>query len=974
MKKTLLALLCLLFFAMTAGAADTLSVKKVKKERTITIYGRVCDSFTKVGIPQTFITIMLPDSSVVDTVHVESWDAYTNKKDAYFQFKIPAHPQKYIIKGVHPDYNDTYVNYELKYIARNTYFEAPLMRMRRKDKKKDVNVTLGEVVIKATKIKMVYKGDTLVYNADAFNLPQGSMLDDLIKQMPGVQLKENGEITVNGKKVDYLTLNGKDFFRGNNKVMLENLPYYSVKNIQVYDKDTEKSKYLGRTDEKKDYVMDIKLKREYSKGYMANVEGARGSSDRYMSRLFGLRFTDNSRISVFGNVNNVNETRSPNNNGDWEPSNSPQGLQSVKNVGANIYIDDKDKRYRESADAQVSWNDFDNETRSASETYLLSGNTFSQYRSMSNNSTFNFEANNTLEIIKPFYLSSNTNISFNKSNSASNTNSASFTQDPSGFGETTEILDSIFKKIIPPSLKSMAVNRNRTLDMGSGRDLSLRENIYFIQKLPWGDNIQAETHLNYGDNKSNQYSLSRLDYLQSSLLDYRNQYNDSRRRSYDYGGTLTYSVHFLSNWNFSLSYNYRQNWSSEKNPLYRLDRLDGWNDESYHPFGSLPLTRDSLLMSLDVNNSSTNSYLSKTHTESAQIYYTKEKDGGGYSYFVLRLPLAYKSEHDHYTRNLTDTSFYQRNWLFQPSATLYLNTKKYSYYMSYQEAVTTPSVQNLVNVRDDSNPLVVRYGNSDLKNSQNHNFYGGFSIHKPERERSFSVNTNISLVRNQIINGYSYNSTKGVYTYKPENVNGNWNASFGLNYQSAIDSMKLFTWEVSTDNSYMHNVYLAAENEAKTASRCTAKSYTNMEHAIIKYQKDDLKLSLDGKFSWQHSGSGTQGVSSTNVYTYNYGFSSQYKFPLQIQLATTLSMYSRRGMSDKSLNTDNFVWNASISRSFINGKMTCRLEGFDILHQLTQIQYNVSSNGNSSTWNNCIPSYVMLHLSYKINLTPGKTK
>lgn len=147
-----------------------------------------------------------------------------------------------------------------------------------------------------------------------------------------------------------------------------------------------------------------------------------------------------------------------------------------------------------------------------------------------------------------------------------------------------------------------------------------------------------------------------------------------------------------------------------------------------------------------------------------------------------------------------------------------------------------------------------------------------------------------------------------------------------------------------------------------------------MEHAIIKYQKDDLKLSLDGKFSWQHSGSGTQGVSSTNVYTYNYGFSSQYKFPLQIQLATTLSMYSRRGMSDKSLNTDNLVWNASISRSFINGKMTCRLEGFDILHQLTQIQYNVSSNGNSSTWNNCIPSYVMLHLSYKINLTPGKTK
>ena len=975
MKKTLLALLCLLLFGMTASAADTLSVKKVKKERTVTIYGRVCDSFTKVGIPETFITIMLPDSSVVDTVHVESWDANTNKKDAYYHFKIPAHPQKYIIKGVHPDYKDTYLDYELKYIARNTYFEASLMRMRRKDKKKDVNVMLNEVVIKATKIKMAYKGDTLVYNADAFNLPQGSMLDDLIKQMPGVQLKENGEITVNGKKVDYLTLNGKDFFKGNNKTMLDNLPYYSVKNIQVYDKDTEKSKYLGRTNEKKDYVMDVQLKREYSKGYMANVEGALGSSDRYMSRLFGLRFTDNSRVSIFGNVNNVNETRSPNNNGDWEPSNSPQGLQSVKNVGANIYIDDKDKRYRESADAQVSWNDYDNETRSASETYHSSGNTFSNSRSMSNQSTFNFEANNNFELLEPFYLSSNTSVSINKSNNTNNSNSASFSENPSAFGGTSEILDSVFRKIIPPSLKSMAVNRNQTQGMGDSHDLSLRERVYFMQKLPWGDNIQAEASASYGDSKSHQYSLSSLDYLQGSQLpDYRNQYNDNRSRNYDYGASLSYNIHLPSDWNFSFSYRYGQNWNSNKNPLYRLDRLEGWSDESYHPFGSLPQTRDSLLMSLDVNNSSTNSNLSKTHTESVQVYYTKESDGGGYTYISFVFPVVYKSDHDHYTQTVTDTSFYQRNWLFQPEVNMYMSSKKYNAYFVYRESVTTPTAQNLVNVRDDSNPLAVRYGNPDLKNSQNHSLYGSFTINKPERERSFSVNINTSLVRNQIVDGYSYNSIKGKYTYIPENVNGNWNASIGLNYQSAIDSMKLFSWSVSTDNSYMHNVYLAADSGEIKASRCTAKSYSTVERATIKYQKDDLKLSLDGKFSWQHSGSGTSGVSSTNVYTYNYGFSGQYKFPLQIQFATTLSMYCRRGMSDKSLNTNNLVWNASISRSFIKGKMICRLEGFDILHQLTQIQYNVSSNGNSSTWNNCIPSYFMLHLSYKINLTPGKTK
>jgi hypothetical protein len=322
-------------------------------------------------------------------------------------------------------------------------------------------------------------------------------------------------------------------------------------------------------------------------------------------------------------------------------------------------------------------------------------------------------------------------------------------------------------------------------------------------------------------------------------------------------------------------------------------------------------------------------------------------------------------------RNLTDTSFYQRNWLFQPSIDYYSASKANNVYFGFRENTSTPTALNLINIRDDSNPLSVRYGNPDLKNCHTHSLYGGFTVGKSERERSFSMNGNLSIMQNQITSGYSYNPSTGVYTYKPENVNGNWNAYAGMEFNTALDSMKLFSISTSVDGSYLHNVYLAADNGETVTSRCTAKSYSATGKASMKYQKDDLTLGIKGKFGWQHSGSGTSGVASTNVYTYNYGFSGQYKFPLQIQLATTLSMFSRRGMADKSLNTDNLVWNASVAKSFFRGKLTCKLEGFDILHQLTQIQYNVSSNGTSSTWNNCIPSYYMLHLSYKINLTPN---
>ena len=113
------------------------------------------------------------------------------------------------------------------------------------------NQSLDEVVVTASKVQLVWRGDTLVYNADAFNVPQGSMLDRLIRQLPGVTLKENGEIRVNGRKVDYLTLNGTDFFKGNNRMMLDNLPYYTVKNIKVYDKSTDMSQFLGDEAEKK---------------------------------------------------------------------------------------------------------------------------------------------------------------------------------------------------------------------------------------------------------------------------------------------------------------------------------------------------------------------------------------------------------------------------------------------------------------------------------------------------------------------------------------------------------------------------------------------------------------------------------------------------------------------------------------------------------------------------------------------------
>ena len=140
--------------------------------------------------------------------------------------------------------------------SRNTNIDMQDIPIKKKGMKNKEHM-LGEVVVKSTKIKMIMKGDTIVYNADAFNLPEGSMLDALIRQLPGATLNSNGEIFINGRKLDYLTLNGKDFFKGNNKQLIENLPNYTVKNLKVFEKSTDRSQAMGVDIDKKDYIMDI---------------------------------------------------------------------------------------------------------------------------------------------------------------------------------------------------------------------------------------------------------------------------------------------------------------------------------------------------------------------------------------------------------------------------------------------------------------------------------------------------------------------------------------------------------------------------------------------------------------------------------------------------------------------------------------------------------------------------------------------
>lgn len=312
----------------------------------------VKDSFTRYGVRNAFVTVMNLDGHVLDTVRTQPGNGSHDAQ--VWQLTVPRRKTTFRIRVEHTDYETKEMVVEMKNPARLNSFRFPDMLLQRVFTDKEVS--LDEVTVKATRVKLCYKGDTIEVDARAFKLTEGSMLESLVKNVPGCELHDNGDIYMNGRKVDYLTLNGKDFFKGNNRIMLDNLPYYTVDKLQFFNQRSERSQLVGKDIERPDFIMNVKLKQEYSIGYLGNAEVGAGTHKRWMGRGFALRFTDNSRISFFGNANNINESRHPGEDGKWGQSDSPNSDTDTYNIGGELLVDDKHGCYKEVFNTSLLWN------------------------------------------------------------------------------------------------------------------------------------------------------------------------------------------------------------------------------------------------------------------------------------------------------------------------------------------------------------------------------------------------------------------------------------------------------------------------------------------------------------------------------------------------------------------------------------------------------------------------------------------
>lgn len=943
------------------------------------LYGAVGDMMTHACLTGVKAELLTQDSVRLFVFTNDNPNQSVMEVQAPFMFPLN-NTGKYILRFSKEGYETKCVNYEiLKFYKREKLLLHKPVYLRRKSKER----VLGEATVTATKVKFYNKGDTLVFNADAFQLQEGSMLDALIRQLPGVELKADGSIYVNGKYVESLLLNGEDFFKKDRSVMLENLPTYMVNKVQVYKKSGKLSEMLGTKVGDESLVMDVKLKKQYSIGWIGNAEAAAGTEDRYLARLFALRFSDHSRLSFFGAVNNVNEYVKPGVGSEWKPA-VGSGLTTTRHGGLDYLVNDRNKRFKVEGDAEVRHSDDTYGQRSVGVNFLSGGDTYShssRYSRVHNVSVLshhdlNFNGKGIKGSLKPFF-------SYVRTRQQSGALGVTFSQDPSQYIGTA-VLDSLFRPDLDSRVLSAMINRSRLQQRSSGHSLNMGFSGQSVLAVPHSpDRIMLEARGNYADSRNRTFSHKLYEYPASGdAADFRNEYGFTPERSWAWAAKLSYWSIRKKNWTFQPYYEFGYNYRSDDRALMRLDRLDEWGTGTLYGLGELPSVAGWQEQALDGRNSVYAAHHDDSHT--LGLYLHKEPLGMNFWKWTFSLPISFTRNRLDYLRPaLIDTSLTRHVTIFRPSLrggnTWYRMDENGSVLQmqeldfGYSLEADAPSLVYGIDICDDYNPLAVTLGNPDLKNTWKHNWNVSFRHNYAARQRILGVNAAVRLVQNALVMGYVYNKETGVQTFRPDNVNGNWTASGGVNYSTPLDSARRITLNTSTTVSYNHNVDLIGTGGLSSTRRSIVRNLLLTQGLRLDWRlARGVQLGAKGSGTWTHAAGRREDFNMVDAADFSYGATAQLDLPLDFQISTDITVYSRRGYEDASMNADDVIWNARVAKRFLKGRVSVMLDGFDLLGNLSAVRRTLNGQARVETWYNTIPRYAMLHLVYRLNVQPRK--
>ena len=966
-----------------------------KVVRKISLNGEVQDIRAHKPLIGATVELLDADSTVLQQKvakhhwYAEGYDWETSE----FSFAVPAQPASYIFRISYVGHRTAYVDYKLERIGRREHERAlPPFYL------SPQSTMLQEVVVTASKVKFYYKGDTLIYNADAFILAEGSMLDALIGQLPGVELKRDGRIYHEGKFVDDLLLNGKQFFSKDRKLMLENLPAYTVKDIAIYDKQTDENEWLGIKDKRTQrHVIDVRLKKEYMIGWIANVEGGAGTDDRYLARLFAMRHSDFSHLAIIANANNLDDDSRPGESDNWQRG-TTNDLRRTERADLSFGVSDRNKRWEYHGDASVNHQRTEGETRTVRQNYLPTGDTYDYSFSSRRNEDLRFSTyHDFYRNHKNVRWHISPNLKYHHFDHSSDFTSATFNAPVANVSR--QLLDDLYSPTASRiSLRDTLVNRILRQGTGSGHSWEGTFGGGATIKIPHSnENLRLGAYLTYSDRTERLFDRQQVNYAatssqpSTSLHHFTDNHPD---RNGDAHLTVGYNIPLGEGWrSLFTTYEFNHNWRHRQSSLYLLDRLPSHQGEGLG-VGSLSAIDDLPSVTeyeqvMDHSNSFDSRSTENIHKLDINLGYKWDKKKYGQFWTLLNGDISLRSQHLDYQRGNIDTTLCRTAFTIKMGSWTYLDLKHGQIGLTLGVQTDLPDLEQRIDLRDDTDPMNIRLGNPNLRTAVTPEFKIN-GVYRKKLSYHY-LEWGYQRTYNAIAMGYVYDPQTGVRTYRPENVNGNWTIDGGYTFHRDFGEAKKLNLDVPFHVTYSQSVDLVGvaplsspEGDTNVLKSNEAPSGavwggTSTVHRLALSLSPTFKADI-GKHHfdlacqpvWDRYTSDRQDFENFSAFTCRTSLAAILKLPCKLDLSTDLTLYSRTGYADDALNTNDLVWNARLSRPFFKGRLLVLFDGFDILGQLSNVTRILNAQGRTETYTNVMPRYALLHIVYRLNKQPKK--
>ncbi|WP_300602518.1 outer membrane beta-barrel protein [Niabella sp.] len=944
----ILLLLPILSFAQTSG-----SVK-----------GLVSDSIHDYGLQSATVTIYKKTDSTLVNYQVTNNQGEFNIGELPFRTPL-------LVSITYSGYNDFSKEVYLDSLKKDFDFKKIGLS-------RDTSRQMEEVVVKSV-VPVRMNGDTLEINPDAFKLDSSAVVEDMLLRVPGVTMWSDGSITVNGKKITNVFVDGKPFFGGGAEIATQNLPKTAIEKIQVYQEKDYSKQDITNTEMDSTFTMNIKMKPEKRKGFFGKIGAGLGTDHHYEGDLTMQAYNKKTKLAIAGNLNNTNKTiqnvreaienntfRSYNRRNFGAPNANAAGLNTVHYFGAYLqhnFDESTNSRFNNSIDGEYNLRDSKNDQ--LSNTTSIQNTSSYQLTNISERRNTGSSLNQSIDAgyenrKRATSFSTKANYTWNNAQSASEGNTTAYQNDT--------------------LLASNRQNRN----ISSSTSNSFNFNGYFnnndydegINKKSFSTNFS----INSNNNESNSHEVSRYQSFVGDLStqntdrkSHRENSNFSANLGLNYNGlrSLLFGSYNFWNINIGLRNNIRYNKSDLNANVLDLDSLT----DTYRV--NQALTNINSVVNID-DRSGISFFKTVSKTLSDRYYKS----------ISFRTDLQNQFLYQRNTSSLSYRNLERTFHFFTPASSVYYNYNRFNKYnltvgLSQSSSASAPTIDQLYPIIDSTKKYNVVVGNPDLKSplGNNFNFNANYNTQRFNEKTTYTVGLNLGY--NTFQNGItdsSYIKGNGERTSYLLNLDGrrsfngdfNASASFRINNKSMLQ----LRYNGGAGGSRAPQYITTELKDGSLQTQFIYNQTRNQNHSIhVFYSLTDIfNLSLGQSINTNNSQQ--IGLNKAALKAKTFGTNARFTILVPKNFTLSSNVNYLNNISAQNQANEATIWNAYATLRFMKMKQAeVKLSVFDILRQNRNISNFANDNNTTGTTiTNGIQQFYMVTLSYFPRQFGGRTK